>query len=122
MAAASGIKRKIAAWLTTIVAFILSIPFLPTEVTPIVHVLNIAIQALGGVAVTEAAVKGSVSKFALLSTAASINTLILLLNFFPSLYFLIPPLTKLSFIINALAAGSTLKGTKNANTTIPNEV
>lgn len=103
-----GIKRQIVSWLTVIVGIVLSIPVLPPGVQSAVTLLNKLIEILGGVAVTHAAVEGTLTKDVLLSAGSSINVIIGLAWFIPVLVPFVPILVKLNLIINSLAVGTTL--------------
>lgn len=108
-----GLKRKIVAWLSTLVEFLLALPVLPPSLYGSIKILNQAIQILGGVAVTHAAVSKTLDKSVILSLAAAVNGLIFVSTFFPPLLIIVPTLIKISLFLSPLAAGTTLaKNTK----------
>jgi len=104
----TGLKRKIVAWLTTLVGFLWIVPGLPVGIKEAIDVLNTAIEALGGVAVTQAVVKGTLNKTVLGSIGSTTSALLLVAYLIPVLWPIIPVLTKINLIVNSLAAGQTL--------------
>lgn len=108
-----GMKRRVVAWLNTILGFIYVIPILPPSVQAAIITINQVIEALGGVAITQATASGTVSKHAILSAASAISFLTLLSFWIPGLGTLHPILLKLQLIVSAMAAGKTLKVDNN---------
>lgn len=109
----SGIKRTIVAWLNTILGVLYSIPLLPVEVQTAIQVLSQVVEALGGVAVTQAAAAGTFSKHLLLSLSSTVGAILLIATWVPALAPVAAILIKIQPILAALAAGSTLKSTLN---------
>lgn len=107
----AGLKRKIAAWLATVLELAQSYP----ELAPIVVALQPLVAALGGVAVGHAAAKGTVEKHPLLSTSAILSILIGVSHFIPVMQPFVPLLSKLAAFFGAAGIGRAMAKPKQSD-------
>ncbi len=111
----TGLKRRIVAWLNTILGLVYASPALTASLGSDLPAVNAAIAALGGVAVTHAVVQGTATRYVLLTAASVLAFIIGLAGFVPALIHYVPALMRISAVISALAAGTTLVGSSDSN-------
>lgn len=108
-----GIKRKIAAWLISIINLLYPLTIFIPDLKPVLDTLEVGAQGLGAVAVVHAAASQTLSKSQIL-TASSIISLILFLSHFIALpAAILSALLKIQVTVAALGAGKTLIDGKN---------
>lgn len=107
----TSLKRKIVGWLNIVIEFLRAVPGTEHLIAP----LEVAIGALGGVAIAHGGVKKSLSAEKLLLASSVLSLIIALSPFVSELQVAVPVLSKVAAFLAAFRFGKGINATeKNA--------